>query len=166
MFGARGTMRTLTVIALISAFAVPAVAGASSALVIEGDYQMGQFGWQMRLADAKHIYGKPTSQSQSLGICRIHWAHPGLVMFFGGCSDASRFLRFVGDSHAWQTHAGLRVGDPATRIRVLYPKATRSHERWTLIRRGSRSSLIAQTKRGHVVQIVVTRGVELSGTIG
>jgi hypothetical protein len=127
---------------------------------------MGRFGWQMKLADAHRIFGTPTSKTRSLGACRVRWARPGLVMFFGSCGDSGRFVRFVGDSRAWSTQLGLRVGDPASRIHALYPRATQTRETWSLIRRGSRPSLAVRTTRGHVVEIVVTRGPQLSGSIG
>ncbi len=158
-------VRKLTLIALVgAALALSATASADSTMLIRGDYQMGPFSWQMGLGNAEHIFGKPTGQKCSLGVCRVRWARPGMVMVFG--NSGATLIRFIGDSRVWQTGRGLHVGDPVSRIHALYPKARQFRASWGLIGRpGTSPSLAARAKHGRVAHLVVTRALELSGSI-
>jgi hypothetical protein len=155
-------MGRICLIAVLAASLTVGVAQAGGSFTIRGDYQMGPFSWTGQLADAETAFGKPTSMTPGLGLCKVRWA--GIAITFGGgCSPGARFIRFVGDGRGWRTGRGLAVGAPISMIHKLYPSAKAQrvgpHVRWSLFIRppSANPSVAAWTKGGRVIAIIVTR---------
>lgn len=84
------------------------------------------------LSGAYRAFGRPTSASGRGNVRRVRWKAAGVSIVaatFGGCrrsTCATRELRIQSarvTGPRWQTAAGLRVGEPATRIAALYDGA-------------------------------------------
>lgn len=132
--------------------------------VIQGDSWIGPFRVTMRLADARRIFGQPTSLLVVRGLvkpCQVTWARLGLVMTFaGGCSPRSRFIAGLASGKGWKTKRGLEIGDTLRMLRNLYPDTTvvsrrRNETRWVVFRRGSSNGLVAVVRGSRVVSLEI-----------
>jgi hypothetical protein len=85
------------------------------------------------LSNAYRAFGRPSSSSGRANVRRVRWKAAGVSIVgvtFGGCRRRTcrtnellvQSARVTG--LRWQTAAGLKVGDPATRIPELYPRKT------------------------------------------
>jgi len=82
------------------------------------------------LSNAYRAFGRPSSSSGKANVRRVRWKDAGVSIVgvtFGGCRRPKRCrtdellvqsARVTGPR--WQTAAGLKVGDPATRVPELY----------------------------------------------
>jgi hypothetical protein len=80
---------------------------------------------------ALKAFGTPTRFLVEGNLCRVSWAGAGITIGFASdlhlCSTGSLFrsawygLTLFGPK--WHTRVGIRIGDPISRVRRLYPKA-------------------------------------------
>lgn len=84
------------------------------------------------LANAYRVFGRPSSSSGRGTIRRVSWKKAGVSIVaatLGGCrrkacrTDELYVATARVSGPRWQTAAGLKVGDPASRIAELYPDA-------------------------------------------
>ena len=124
-------------------------------------------------------FGMPTAVGRDRpdsNLCTVRWERIGVDVGFAGASGgcAARNLhraawygmRLWGPR--WITARGLQVGDPVSRIRRLYPRATyasrppRPGEWWLITERqgelGRKPLLVAEVGAGRVVAIRVPAG--------
>jgi hypothetical protein len=158
------------IVAAAGILMVPA-SSAEPTYVVVRDVNIGGFsliGVQARtLQRAIAVFGPPTSQQpNTFDKCVAVWRDHGLRMELwdswgprATCSrDALHWETTLTDSR-WRTSAGLRIGDPARRIRMLYRRAKRQPEGWAIIFRplaGVRSpSVFATVKDGRVASFIV-----------
>lgn len=129
-------------------------------------------------ADAKRLFGAPSSvRATSPQSCRLSWKAARLAVEFftfeaKPCTQGVALIATVTGRTGWRTALGLRVGDPAARVRALYPKAKLrtgapgESGYWLVTRRlcaevggGSYPGLLARMQRGRVSALVVRSAV-------
>ena len=154
-------------IALIfSGFGEAASAQEPTAIVIRGDVQIGRFLVHRdgTLDGAIRAFGKPTSLRRGrYQDCVARWRPIGLRIAFYNLGGRNPCLRQYGYfSNAtmvgrhWVTARGLRLGDPARRLHVLYsPRRFTGSWAWLLTRtypayNSSYPGLTAKIHRGWV----------------
>ena len=166
-------MRHLAAVAAVLAFAGAAPA-ASAPFLIVGDKTVGGVRMGSTLAVARATLGAPDStRAVSAGECRAVWRSLGLTMSFADLSNRAPcksgvVLVAIATAARWHTLKGLRIGQPAARLRALYPAATfhrgAPYQGWWLVPRrtcaevGSQPypGLLARTAHHHVAAFVVT----------
>jgi hypothetical protein len=166
------------------ALAVFAGAGLAAALaaggvhVIHADHDAGGIRIARSTpADVKRLFGAPsTSRASSAQSCVQSWKGAGLtVLFFEfeakPCTKGVALIVRVTGRAAWRTAVGLRVGDPAARVRALYPRARlrgfgADRGYWLLTRHnctevggGAYPGLLARMQRGRVSALVARSSV-------
>jgi hypothetical protein len=160
------------VVLVLAAAAAPSASAHSFA--VRGDQKLGAYAVRAdgSLAGAIRAFGTPSSTRRTGVSCLVVWSRHGLTVTFynlGGdnpCSPAGgRFSRAILRGDHWLTTLGLRVGEPVSKLRRLYPRAPfRRGERhfwpsgyWLLTRTspfgegGGYPGLLAETARGRVV---------------
>ena len=123
-------MRLLVTAAVALAAFVGAAFAATDTRVIQGDRNAGgiKIG-RSTPTDVRRLFGTPsTSRVESNQSCVQSWKgmRPFLRFFtFEGkpCAKGVALIVTVTGRAAWRTAVGLRVGDPAARVRALYPRA-------------------------------------------
>lgn len=124
-------------------------------------------------AGVQRLFGRPsTSRVLSLESCVKSWRRVRLQVHFFSfrgdpCARRVALIVTVTGRSAWRTGAGLRVGDPAERVRAIYPRArVRSRFRgetgyWLVTRQvcveaggGSYPGLLARMRNGRVSALV------------
>ena len=151
-----------------------AVAVAAGALVVAGDRTVGGLPvGSGTVAQATARFGTPSAESSEGGgvTCRVTWKRLGLAASFLDFSDhACRdggLVTATMTSRRWRTSKGLRVGDPVSRLRAIYPQARRHTDGFWLVARRSCAEtgsnpypgLLARVGAGQVRALVVTAGV-------
>lgn len=174
-------MRALVAVTIAVALAALAGAalGAGPVHVIHGDQNAGGIRIvRSTPADVKRIFGAPsTSRSSFPQACLQSWKGARLaVQFFTfegkPCVAGVALIVTVTGRAAWRTAVGLRVGDPAARVRALYPRArlrtgvAGDSGYWLVTRQicaevggGSYPGLLARMQRGRVSALVVRSSV-------
>jgi hypothetical protein len=158
------------------------VAATPSSRVIDSDSVGAYRIWESRQR-AVDIFGAPTYSVHSHNLnlpqgentrCRTHWRSLELtISFLGECSLTGRAWRITVEGAGWRTREGLRVGDRASRIALLYRGARRTRgpdaatvARWTLTPLGIEwdlrrarpsSSVIVATQSGRVAGFELRR---------
>jgi hypothetical protein len=142
--------------------------------VIHGDRSVGGIViGRSTPADAKRLFGTPsTLRALSAQSCLQSWKRTRLVVHFftfegKPCVRGVPLVVTVTGRAAWRTAVGLRVGDPATRVRALYPRARLRRGfagdtgYWLVTRQicaevggGSYPGLLARMQRGRVSALV------------
>jgi hypothetical protein len=118
---------------------------APTSIVIRGDVQIGRFLVQRdgTLDGAIRAFGKPTSLGRGrYGECVARWQPLGLRIVFynlGGRNPCRRQYGYFGTATMvgphWITGRGLRLGDPARKLHVLYsPRRFTGSWAWLLTR--------------------------------
>ena len=143
-------------------------------LVIRSDVSIAGFRVKPdgRLGGAIRTLGQPSSLSDlwSGEGCRVRWSKVGVTMTFynlGGrdpCGARSGyFMDAVMTGPRWQTSKGLKISDPRTKLRRLYPRAPLRGRWWWLVIRqspygtgGSYAGLAAQVRNGRVARFAVS----------
>jgi hypothetical protein len=128
--------RLLALAAVLAALAASTHALASSArtFAIRGDVKIGAYAVRAdgSFSGAIDVFGEPTSARHTYGreSCRASWPNHGLTIDFynlGGADacdpDAGRFSRAYMRGNHWLTTKHLKIGDPVTKLRALYPTA-------------------------------------------
>lgn len=174
--------RVLLALALLAAAASAAAALAAPAdYTIQSDSRIGSFQTKTapQLAGAEAAFGTPSSVRKLDPMqCRAVWRARGLTMTLldlnqtGDPCGNGGFVSATTIGKAWHTANGLRVGDPVSRLRRLFPRAAlHLHEGpnsgWWLVPRRSCAAtganpypgLLARTARGRVSAFVVQIGV-------
>lgn len=110
--------------ALVLATAAPHVIAGDSSF---GGLHLGR----STLPQARAAFGAPQTQSKRPNACVATWPRAGLTVRFGTigsdptdpCVGGVAFTITVTSRSAWRTSAGLRVGDPVSRIAAAFPHA-------------------------------------------
>ena len=129
-------------------------------------------------ADVKKLFGTPsTSRVTSTRTCGQSWKGARLTVTFftfedKPCARGVALIVTVTGRAAWRTAVGLRVGDPAARLRSLYPKArlrtgfAGDSGYWLVTRQvcaevggGAYPGLLARMKAGRVAALVARSSV-------
>jgi hypothetical protein len=153
----------ILVVALIAAADV----GAQPAdTVLRGDVQIGRFLVKRdgTLLGAIRAFGRPSSLKPGGGTCLARWRSLGLSISFynlGGQDPCKPQYGYFGQAiingRQWATAKGLRIGDPASRVRALYAaRRVTGAWVWLLTRRSTAganslyAALSAKIYRGRV----------------
>jgi hypothetical protein len=135
--------------------------------VIRADTQLSGFRTHENLGAAVKVFGTPSSRRELAGyqrFCVVKWDEIGLEMrfFARGCAPEAVFVGARTTSSRWQTIRRLRVGDPVSRLRALYPGARPQGlaggvTKWSIFKRGTTpAGLTATTENGRVVALIVS----------
>jgi hypothetical protein len=159
-------VKWLTLILVVALIAAADVSAQSANTVVRGDVQIGRFPVKRdgTLGGAIRAFGRPSSLKRSDVICLARWRNHGLSISFynlGGrdpCKPQSGYFgQAIITGRQWTTAKGLRIGDPASRVRALYGSRRASGSWvWLLTRRslaGGNSlyaGLSAKISRGRV----------------
>jgi hypothetical protein len=125
---------------------------------------------------AVRAFGAPSSRRRTGDVsCVLSWRREGLTLNFVDfssrpCRDGAIVIATITNRPRWRTGAGLRVGDPVTRVRALYRAAvlhTGLQSGWWLVPRRSCQEtgghaypgLRARIRHGRVSALIVTAGV-------
>jgi hypothetical protein len=142
----RGSVLTLVALSL----AVPAAAYAADTISVRGSSK--GFGRVVAIGDFKphrnptyaaavRAYGEPRSErSRGDSVCVVNWPRIGVRIVFANFGVGSACERDLGRSQSaraygdmWRTTRGLRVGARLSRLRALYPRASRHGPTWWLV---------------------------------
>jgi hypothetical protein len=156
----------LTIVALSMATAQQLWAGTvDTHLTIRGDAALGGFKTSGRFSDALRVFGSPT-RKHDLALpprgCRATWAEQGLTAVFDGdgCTAKSAFVRATATGGRWRTLRGLAVGQSLSQLLRRYSDATPEGKgRWSLLRRGGRTTLGARVNHNRVASFDISAGV-------
>lgn len=172
----RGEWQRALIVAVLCLAALAGSAfGAADAHVIQGDRNAGGILiGRSTPADVKRLFGAPsTTRAHSEQSCVQSWKSARLVVHFLAfegkpCAKGIAIVVTVTGRAAWRTAVGLRVGDPAARVRALYPRTGPSRPfggdkgYWLVTRQicaevggGSYPGLMARMHRGRVSALVV-----------
>lgn len=136
----------LTVVVLLACgFARAAAPEGAESIVVRGDVQIGRFLVKRdgTLDGAIRAFGAPTSLIRGRsGECTARWRPIGLRIVFynlGGRSPCLRQYGYFSNAtmvgRRWVTARGLRLGDPARKLHVLYsPRRFTGSWAWLLSR--------------------------------
>lgn len=145
--------RTIEVAYQGGEFAVPFVAGSAASRLIQiqnkevislGDFLPGVGS----PADAKQVFGKPTTTQDDGEICPATWADLGLTIYFadlGGGDACSRSGRVgsieirgaEGDDAGWHTAGDISIGSTLAEARKVFPDAEVGYDGVVLLDRPS-----------------------------
>ena len=169
----RGRLVTLVVVALFA----PAAASAQADTISVRGSSTG-FGRVLAIGDFKparnptyaaavRAYGEPGSERSRSGgsACIVNWPRLGVRIAFANFGGGSACERDLGRSQSaraygdqWRTKRGLRVGARLSRLRRLYPGASRHGRSWwlvtgvSLIGAGHRYPVLAASARNRRVR--------------
>ena len=122
------------------------------------------------VAQAIQVFGEPSARQIAGDTCRLSWGEHGVVMetYYlnlgnegpNPCGPRGRHKQTTVTGERWRTLKKLEIGDPLSKLRMLYPRAQKeSATRWRLATRRSFGisfpSLEATLKRGRVVSFTV-----------
>ena len=141
---ARAAVPALAALAVAAVVAVSA-ALASAPYVIRADERIGPFAVKRdgSMKGLRAAFGAPTLLRRNGLSCFARWRPHGLAVELynlGGanpCSPAGRFGAATMTGARWRTTVGLRIGDPSSRVRRLYRRATRRGAWFWLVTRRS-----------------------------
>lgn len=162
--------RLLFVIVAASVLAAPAAAKELS-FVIRGDHSFAGVGFRMNLADAKRVFGAPSSVRMRPQSCIVSWRRYGLVVQFFAFEPnpckVGTVLSATMTGSRWHTLSGLRIGDPASAVKQKHPRATLHDDGWWLVSRKTcelggfqpYGSLVARLRNGRVSSFFFTGSV-------
>lgn len=121
---------------LVLALLAVSVASASAAptYVILRDESVGGFPRHGTVRDAIRVFGQPaTRENVAIDQCRLTWPSSGVTMetYYTGaatdpCGPDGRHRSTTVTDPCWRTSAQLKLRDPLSRMRTLYPKAVRT----------------------------------------
>ena len=158
------TTVTLLTLAALTFGSASLAAGRSAPNVIIGTRSIDGYRVGAGYAQARRLFGFPSSSTQSSRTCTARWANGVTIVWhrnFPYSKWARACVRFnralVGGASVagpiWRTDKGLRVKDSQKQIKKLYPSATSTRSSgytvWTLSK-ASGTSLEAWVKNGRV----------------
>jgi hypothetical protein len=122
------------------------------------------------LGAAIDAYGQPSFQRRlSTEGCRVGWHTLGVKILFANFGGGSACREDLGRSQTarafgnrWHTAKGLRVGQRLSRLRRLYPNATRHGRAWWLVTAVSR---FGEPRRYPVLRATVREGTVRSFSV-
>ena len=145
----------------------PAAAGAQSFLIVR-DVSIGGFHRAGTVGDAVDVFGQPSGIANAIyDRCTLRWQRLGLTMetyysqgALSPCGDSGRHVSTTVTDRRWRTSKGLRVGDPAGKLRRLYPRAAPQGrgEWWLLVRPFAGvelPGLAAHVRKGRVISLTL-----------
>ena len=158
---------------------VLALTAAPPERVIQGDRNAGGIRIARSTpADVRTLFGAPsTSRAFSDQSCLQSWRRARLAVHFftfegKPCTRGAALAVTVTGRAAWRTAVGLRVGDSAARLRLLYPRArlrtgfAGDSGYWLVTRQvcaevggGAYPGLLARMQRGRVSALVARSSV-------
>jgi hypothetical protein len=171
-------MRTAVAVAAL-VLVTPAAHGAQApSYVVQADARIGHFAVKRdgTLGGAQRAFGAPSSLRRTGESCVANWRAHTLTIFFynlGGQNPCTArhgfFSRAVMGGTRWRTAKGLRIGQPVSALRRLYPDAEFRRglrgvwpSGWWLVTRrtpfglgGSYPGLLATTRQGLVNSLQV-----------
>lgn len=128
-----GSALALVVVGIVAIRVVAAVTSddpIERSFLIVRDESIGGFPRDGTIGDAVELLGLPTARLPGgVNQCELRWPSRGITMdtVFPGaanpCGPAGNHLSTTVTDKRWTTDAGLKIGDPAARIRELYPEA-------------------------------------------
>jgi hypothetical protein len=162
----------LIAVAAAALFLGATAADASPDQVVHGDYRIGGFAVKAdgSLRGLVREFGTPTGRWHNNVGCVARWRRSGLLVRLYNLSgkdpctlDGGRFYDATMTGRGWRTSLGLRVGDAASRVRRVFPRAE-AHGTWSwlvvrLTRAGTATrypGLAARIAGGHVDALRVT----------
>ena len=183
-----GVACALPLAALLTVSTTPRHATAMSAVQAANDYTLvlrdraGPYSYWKALTEgnayrsAIAAFGRPTARGKDTpgsNVCTVRWEGVGVDIGFAWAPGPCRAknlgravwagMRLFGSR--WRTSRGLRVGDPVTRIKRLYPRARyvsrppQPGEWWLQARRqaelGVQPLLVAEVGAGRVIALRV-----------
>jgi hypothetical protein len=127
----RAVLLALTFLA--AAVAVATSSAAPPSYVITGDTSIAGFPRDGKLGRAVALFGQPQIRDPfGYDSCRLVWPVWGMTMMVAytndpsnACGPLAKHTQTTVTGRRWRTSAGLKIGDPLTRLRQLYPKALR-----------------------------------------
>lgn len=138
----------------------PKAAGASELIASNRRGTVTALGdWQLtnpNLNGAIRAFGRPSATHHYHGLCRVSWHAQRLSAIFLSPPPRCHGLQwFQTASRSWRTEKGLRVGDPTSRIRELYPDAEWGGKQWTCLDApGSFLDIEPRAGRVHAIRVV------------
>lgn len=135
-------MRRLLPIAL--ALVLAACGGSGDDYTVEGDESFGGFARDATVARALELFGQPARREGvgSRDRCTLVWPELGIRMETfeasgteRACGPPGKHVSTTLTGARWQTSEGLKIGDPVTRVRELYPDAAQEGDAWVLATR-------------------------------
>jgi hypothetical protein len=168
-------MKRALALGLLAALACAAPAGAAPAsmTIVTHDASVSRIGMfrpseNPRLSAAIRAFGRPSGRLAQGSACRVTWRRLELkIVFanFGGTApgqttctpSVGRAQSFVVRGPRFRTVAGLRVDQPATQVRALYPYAQWREGGWTLVS--------AETPYGEASETPVLRAFASGGKV-
>jgi hypothetical protein len=166
-----GTCAAAIVTLVLAGIGAPAPLPQPTSIVVRGDVQIGRYRVQRdgTLDGAIRTLGTPTSLRRGrYGECTAHWQPIGLRIVFYNLGGQNPCLRQYGYfstatmvGRHWVTARGLRLGDPARKLHVLYsPRRFTGSWAWLLSRYyrpydGRYPGLAAKIHRGWVTALRV-----------
>jgi hypothetical protein len=122
------------------------------------------------LGAAIDAYGQPSFRRRlSTEGCRVGWHALGVKVLFANLGGGSACRADLGRSQTarafgerWRTAKGLRVGQRLSRLRRLYPNATRHGRAWWLV---TAVSLVGEPRRYPVLSATVRGGTVRSFSV-
>lgn len=161
-------MARAALVLLVGVFlAVPGAAAQQSFLIVR-DVSIGGFPRDATVERAEAVFGEPSGwRDRIYDRCTLLWQGLGLTMetyysqgALDPCGPAARHVRTTATDRRWRTSKGLRVGDPAAKLRRLYPKAAHQGKGdWWLILRPFAGielpGLSARVRNGRVVSFTL-----------
>lgn len=159
--------RYALVVGLAALLLVPSAGGARSFLIVR-DVSIGGFPREATVERAEAVFGQPTGwRDRIYDRCTLIWRTLGLEMetyysqgALDPCGPSGRHVSTTATDRRWRTSKGLRVGDPAAKLRRLYPKASHQGKgEWWLILRPFAGielpGLAARVQKGRVVSFTL-----------
>lgn len=135
---------------------------AKEPFIIRGNAVIGGFRTSGNMADAISAFGGEYSARNIRGrlrSCLVRWPRLELSMVFtgNGCKGNSSFVRSAATGARWKTYRGLQIGASVAALKRTYPGAARgAKDVWILLRRQSKSTLLARMHDGRVSSFVVS----------
>lgn len=159
--------RHALVVGLAALLLVPSAGGARSFVIVR-DVSIGGFPRDATVERAEAVFGQPTGwRDRIYDRCTLLWRTLGLEMetyysqgALDPCGPSGRHVSTTATDRRWRTSKGLRVGDPAAKLRRLYPKASHQGKgEWWLILRPFAGielpGLAARVQKGRVVSLTL-----------
>lgn len=141
-------------------------ASGKSSFVIVADTTIGGFPRAGTVQQAIDVFGPPVSRQDNYETCVLRWPGLGLTMktYYPDaqrdpCGGSAKHVLTTATDRRWRTSKGLRIGDPVSRLRALYPRAKQELPgRWYLTIRWlgvPLPGLEANVERGRVASFTV-----------
>jgi len=161
-------MRRLPILVVLASLTIVPGASAKQSFLIVRDVSVGGFPRDATVGQAVAVFGEPNAGAKPVyDRCTLRWHHLGLTMntyysqgALNPCGDSGRHVSTTVTDGRWRTSVGLRIGDPAAKLRRLYPKANyRGRSDWWLILRPFAGvdlpGLSAKLRSGRVISLTV-----------